>query len=158
LTIHQQTLTLLSQAQEWLAAEGLSSQAEIKPGGIAVHWRGMPNAEVKKVETATRNGFRVFAGKSGLKMLQFEAGLELRVAHPNKGDAVSSILEGLHPDVKVAYLGDDLTDEDAFHTLTNRGLTVLVRRAFRETCAQTWLKPPHELIGFLEQWWSCISK
>jgi len=158
LTIHQQTLTLLSQAQEWLAAEGLSSQAEIKPGGIAVHWRGMPNAEVKKVETATRNGFRVFAGKSGLKMPQFEAGLELRVAHPNKGDAVSSILEGLHPDVKVAYLGDDLTDEDAFHTLTNRGLTVLVRRAFRETCAQTWLKPPHELIGFLEQWWSCISK
>ena len=85
-------------------------------------------------------------------MLQFEAGLELRVAHPNKGDAVSSILEGLHPDVKVAYLGDDLTDEDAFHTLTNRGLTVLVRRAFRETCAQTWLKPPHELIGFLEQY------
>jgi trehalose-phosphatase len=75
-TIHQQTLTLLSQAREWLAAEGLSSQAEIKPGGIAVHWRGMPNAEIKKVETATRNGFRVFAEKSGLKLLQFEAGLE----------------------------------------------------------------------------------
>src|ERR1700682_5121679 len=86
-----------------------------------------PYAEFQQV-------LRAFAGKSGLKMLQFEAGLELRVAHPNKGDAVSSILEGLPPDVKVAYLGDDLTDEDAFHTLTNRGLTVLVRRAFRETC------------------------
>ncbi len=64
-TIHQQTLTLLSEAQEWLAAEGLSSRAEIKPGGIAVHWRGMPNAEIGKIEAATRNGFRAFAGKSG---------------------------------------------------------------------------------------------
>ena len=82
--------------------------------------------------------------------------MELRVAHPNKGDTVSSILEGLYPDVKVAYLGDDLTDEDAFRTLTNRGLTV-GRRAFRKTCAQIWLKPPLDLIGFLEQWRSCVS-
>lgn len=157
LIIDQEILTVLSQAQEWLAAEGLSRQAEIKPGGIAVHWRGMPNDEVEKIEAATRNGFRSFAEKSRLKLLPFEAGLELRVAHPNKGDVVSSILEGLHTDVKIAYLGDDLTDEDAFRALSNRGLTVLVRHAFRETSAQTWLKPPHELIDFLKQWWSCTS-
>jgi trehalose 6-phosphate phosphatase len=151
-----QILTLLSRAQEWLAGEGLSSRAEIKPGGVAVHWRGMSDAEVKKIEAVTQMGLGAFAN-SGLKLLPFEAGLELRVAHPNKGDVVSSILEGLDPEVKVAYLGDDLTDEDAFRALAHRGLTVLVRREFRKTSAQAWLKPPEELLGFLERWCSCLS-
>ena len=33
------------------------------------------------------------------------------------------------PDVAMAYLGDDIADEDAFGALTRRGLNVLVRDA-----------------------------
>jgi trehalose-6-phosphatase len=52
----------------------------------------------------------------------------------------------------VAYLGDDLTDEDAFRALKGKGLSVLVRKESRTTEADCWLKPPDELLDFLKKW------
>jgi len=96
------------------------------------------------------------AERSALKLLQFEAGLELRVSHPDKGDAIRSILGSLDDSVPIAFLGDDITDEDAFRVLRGRGLTVLVRTDYRETTAEAWLRPPTELIDFLEAWRSNV--
>jgi len=154
-TIDKEISELLVQAEEWVIAAGLASRAEIKPGGIAIHWRGMPEAEIERVEASTREGWTGLAERPGLKLLEFEAGLELRVARPDKGDVVTAILEDSAANAPIAYLGDDLTDEDAFRVLTGRGLTVLVRPEYRETRASVWLRPPLELIGFLDQWLSC---
>ncbi len=143
---------VLGQAETWLTAAGLIPLAEIKPGGIAIHWRGLDDAEIKRVQTLAREGMVPFAERPGLRLLNFDAGLELRVAHPDKGDALAAILEGLDSYAPVAFLGDDLTDEDAFRVLDDRGLSVLVRPEYRETRAKIWLQPPHELIAFLEQW------
>lgn len=147
----------LKEAEEWIIAEGLLSRAEIKLGGIAIHWRGLPPAEARNLHALTQDGWIPLAERSGLKLLQFEAGLELRVSHPDKGDAVKSILADLNTDVPIAYLGDDLTDEDAFQVLSGRGLPILVRAAYRETIAGAWLRPPKELIAFLEQWRSDVG-
>ena len=152
ITIAPESAAVLSQAESWLTVAGLAHRTEIKPGGIAVHWRGLPDAEVEKVQSCAQKGLSGFGGRPGLKLLQFEAGLELRIAHPNKGNAISSILSGSDHRARIAYLGDDLTDEDAFRVLNSHGLTVLVRPEYRETNAQIWLRPPHELISFLEQW------
>jgi len=51
-----------------------------------------------------------------------------------------------------AYLGDDMTDEDAFRAISGRGLGVLVSPDLRETAADVWLIPPGELTWFLERW------
>ena len=123
---------------------------------IAIHWRGLPPAEARKVQALTQEGWGPLAERSALKLLQFEAGLELRVSHPDKGDAVRAILADLDTEVPIAYLGDDLTDEDAFQVLEGRGLSILVRAAYRETIARAWLRPPQELIAFLEQWRSNV--
>jgi trehalose-phosphatase len=160
---YKQTVTnsevaaILSQAETWLTAAGLIRLAEIKPGGIAIHWRGELDTEITRVEALARKGMTPFAEQPGLKLLNFDAGLELRMAHPDKGDALSAILEGLAPDTMIAFLGDDLTDEDAFRVLGDRGLSVLVRPEYRNTTAKVWLKPPHELIDFLKQWLNRIS-
>ena len=155
ISVDKESSELLARAEEWVIAAGLASLAEIKPGGIAIHWRGMPEADRVRVEARTREGWTALAERPGLKLLEFEAGLELRVVRPDKGDAVTAILENSDPKTLIAYLGDDLTDEDAFRVLSGRGLTVLVRPEYRETKASVWLRPPHELIGFLEQWLSC---
>jgi trehalose 6-phosphate phosphatase len=147
---------VLSQAESWLNVAGLANRVEIKPGGIAVHWRGLPDAEVERVRSCAQKGLGSFGEQPGLKLLRFEAGLELRVAHPNKGDAISSILSGSDNGAQIAYLGDDLTDEDAFRVLNSYGLTVLVRPEYRETNARIWLRPPHELLSFLEQWLNSV--
>ena len=57
-------------------------------------------------------------------------------------------------DAPIAYLGDDRTDEDAFRALQGRGLTVLVRQELRPTSAELWLRPPDELMHFLNDWLS----
>lgn len=157
-TIAPGAAAVLSQAESWTTAAGLAHRTEIKPGGIAVHWRGMPDAEVERVRSCAQKGLSGFAEQPGLKLLKFEEGLELRVAHPNKADAITSILSGSDPKAQIAYLGDDITDEDAFCVLNSRGLTVLVRSEYRATNAQIWLQPPHELINFLEQWLNRVSQ
>ena len=148
---------ILTQAEKWLIAADLASLAETKPGGIAVHCRGLPDAEIERVQIRVREGWAALAEQPGIKLFNFEEGLELRVAHPDKGDAVTAILEDLNSHTPIAFLGDDLTDEDAFRVLEDRGLSVLVRPEYRETRAKIWLKPPHELIDFFEQWLNNIS-
>jgi trehalose 6-phosphate phosphatase len=155
--INEEDAVALAKAQEWIVAAGLFSRAEIKLGGIAIHWRGLPPAEARSVQSLTLDGWTKVAEQSRLKLLQFEAGLELRVSHPDKGDAVRSILADLEPHTSVAYLGDDLTDEDAFRVLNGHGLTVLVKATYRETIADTWIRPPQELIDLLERWLINIS-
>jgi trehalose 6-phosphate phosphatase len=155
--INEEDAVALAKAEVWIVAAGLLSRAEIKLGGIAIHWRGLSPAEAKSVQSLTLDGLTKIAERSRLKLLRFEAGLELRVSHPNKGDAVTSILADLEPRTPVAYLGDDLTDEDAFRVLNGHGLTVLVKDAYRETNADTWIRPPQELIDLLERWLINIS-
>jgi trehalose-6-phosphatase len=65
---------------------------------------------------------------------------------------VKAVLSDTAPDSPVAYLGDDITDEDAFQLVKAQGLAVLVRPEFRETAADLWIKPPQELLAFLERW------
>jgi len=155
--IGPEVATSLSQAESFLIAAGLSQRIEIKPGGIAVHWRGMPAVEMESVRTRTQRALSALVNQSGLRQLEFDEGLELRVEHPNKGDTVRSILRDLGDPTRVAFLGDDLTDEDAFRALHSRGLSVLVRPEYRETDAEIWLEPPGELIDFLEQWRDAVS-
>ena len=155
--VSEESAAALAEGREWVIAAGLLCCAETKPGGIAMHWRGFPPDEANRVQALTREGWTALAARSGLKLLRFEAGLELRVSHPNKGDAVGSILAGLAPDVPIAYLGDDLTDEDAFHVLQGRGLSVLVKADRHETIAGARIRPPEELMDFLEQWRRAVS-
>jgi len=155
--VSEEDVASLTEAREWIVTSGLLSNAEIKLGGIAIHWRGLPPAEARRLQVLTRDGWTPLAERSGLKLLQFEAGLELRVSHPDKGDAVGSILASLDSKMPIAFLGDDLTDEDAFQVLRGRGLTVLVRADYRETVAEAWLRPPQKLIDFLERWLCNVS-
>ena len=87
-----------------------------------------------------------------LQMHEFDGGLEIRVQGVSKAEAVREILGETKADTPLAYLGDDLTDEDAFAALPENALKVLVRREQRPTRADLWLTPPDELLAFLDRW------
>jgi len=139
-------------AAEMLRAHGLESEMELKPGSVAVHWRGLDNDKTEFIEQQTSQLWTPLASAAGLELRRFDGGLELRAADINKGNAVSTILGECGANSAIAYLGDDLTDEDAFRTLKGRGLSALVRPEFRTTTADIWLRPPQELIRFLTDW------
>jgi trehalose-6-phosphatase len=68
---------------------------------------------------------------------------------------VNAIIAEAEPGQPVTYLGDDLTDESAFRSVNAAEaphLSVLMRREWRETAADVWLRPPEELREFLQRW------
>ncbi len=142
----------LTEADARLNEEGLAHSVEIKPGAVAVHWRGLNPPQSTEAKTAAYRVLSPIALSHHLLLSEFDAGLEIHEPTCNKGDVVNSVLTEHGPDVPVAYLGDDATDEDAFRVLNGRGLTVLVRPMHRFSAAQMWIRPPQELVQFLTDW------
>jgi len=127
---------------------------EDKANAAVLHWRGASVGKARLIEKRARALFEPLAETGGLQLLEFEAGMELRIGR-DKGGAVEAILSGVDPNAPVAYLGDDCTDEAAFRAVNQAGshnLSVLVRRQWHKTAADLWLRPPVELRGFLEDW------
>ena len=153
-----QTLHGLSDAEHWLSYKHLRHRAEFKPGGIAIHWRGLSALDAADLRARVLLGWRPIVAENGLDLLEFDGGIEIRAFKANKGDAVRFFLDGISPNAPVAYLGDDTTDEQAFHAMGDRGITVLVRPEWRETSARFWLRPPGELIDFLQWWLDCCTE
>jgi len=149
--ITDKDLDALAKAESLLKQQRLTKYVEIGPGGIAVHWRGLEHFEEVDIRMKAHRILNPFAG-NGLVIADFDGGMELRVASASAGDAIRSILQDTNADTPIAYLGDDMPDEDGFRVLNGRGLTALVNQKHRFTAAEFWLRPPDELIGFLKTW------
>lgn len=150
--LDSETLNGLSDAERWLSHKHLRHRAEFKPGGIAIHWRGLSAADAADLRAQVLLGWRPIVAQSSLDLLEFDGGIEIRARQANKGDAVRVFLSEISPDTPVAYLGDDNTDESAFQAIGDRGVSILVRADRRESAAQLWLRPPEDVIEFLGMW------
>jgi trehalose-phosphatase len=135
-----------------LEAHGLSRAIECKPASVAIHWRGADAARAGAIRALALSLYAGLAPVEGLELLPFNGGLELRSTVRTKGTVVDLILAGESPGIPAAYLGDDLTDEDAFQALGDRGFSILVGQGPRPSAAQFWLRPPEELVDFLDAW------
>jgi trehalose-phosphatase len=123
---------------------------ERKRYSLAVHYRHVRAAITPMVERAVdaalglAAGLRKTRGKSVFDLLpDFDW---------DKGAAVLWLLERLGlggPEALPLYIGDDLTDEDAFRALAGRGLGIAVFAEPRPTAAQFRLRDPAEVRGFL---------
>jgi len=148
------TQAKLEEFREFLRHDNLGGVFEDKANGVVMHWRGASPLRAKRIEQRTRALFEPMSKLDGLALLSFEAGLELRTGR-DKGGAVAAILAEAGVAGPVAYLGDDLSDETAFRAVNRAAgphLSVLVRREWRQTEAEVWLRPPVEVKGFLERW------
>lgn len=149
----------LDEIRAQLKHDALGGLYEDKPNAAVMHWRGHPLQKAKQIERRARALFEPLAGLEGFSLLSFEAGLELRAGR-DKGGAVRELLREHRSNSPCAYLGDDLTDEAAFHAVNEvrrPHLSVLVRRARRKTAADIWLRPPGELREFLVRWMDAVG-
>jgi trehalose 6-phosphate phosphatase len=132
-----------------LTSEVREDHIEQKPASVAVHWRGL---SLRHQETlAGRLSQSSFVPSAEISVHPFDGGLEWRIPGRSKADAVNALLSA-HQPCSAAYLGDDRTDEDAFAALGRRGLRIQVRSNESETLADVRLRPPEELLSFLDQW------
>lgn len=151
-----EALPALDRAESALRAavepiEGAS--VERKRFAIAVHFRNVDPSRWDAVDAAVD---AVHAGTSGLRKTGGKRIFELRpdVAW-DKGRAVRWLLEELgldRPEVIPVYVGDDVTDEDAFEALGPEGIGVVVRDEDdeRATAARYALDHPDAVRDFLD--------
>lgn len=133
--------------------DGITGHAiERKRFSIAVHYRQVPEAALDQLKAALD---RVLKGHPrlrkghGKKVFQIQPGIEW-----DKGHAVRWLLAQLDLDrqgVVPLYIGDDLTDEDAFRALRGRGIGIAIRDGSRLSAAQYSLADPDDVQRFLER-------
>lgn len=134
--------------REHLAAiEG--AHIERKRFAIAVHYRQVANGEVPRVEAAVDTVAQHHPGlrkKGGKKIFELQPDVDW-----HKGRAVLWLLEQLgldSEDVLPVYIGDDVTDEDAFEALQGRGLGIRIGHPDEPTAAEYTLRDTEELQRF----------
>jgi alpha,alpha-trehalase len=148
-------ISALAQAERELR-EGASSikgaLIEGKRFAVAAHYRLVESADLPAfhelvTKVAVRHPeLRVTGGK---KVLELRPGIDW-----NKGKAVLWLLNALKltsDDNLPIYIGDDVTDEDAFEVLRGDGISILVSETVHPTAATYHLRDPHEVRCFLER-------
>lgn len=136
----------------WVKAiEACGGRLERKPASMAIHWRGLDATQRADIRRIVRDHWDARDLGTYMAWHYFDGGVELRIPGRDKGFVMRQLLSR-YPDASAAFLGDDLTDEDAFKEIDGRGLGVLVRSDLRPTAAQAWLRPPEQLLEFLTRW------
>ena len=152
-TVGEEFLPALDQAGKALsqkldAVSGLL--VERKKFAVAIHYRRVDPEKVEQVEAV------VDKVAADLPKLRKAFGKKIFELQPktdwHKGKALFSLLGALdldRDDVLPFYIGDDVTDEDAFRALKGRGIGIVVRDKPYETAAAYSLKNPDEVREFL---------
>ena len=105
-----------------IAAAAPGAVVELKPAGLAFHYRNVDEQLGAATVEAILNGPGQRAGvfvRSGKKVI------ELSVVQTDKGQALRALRQRLGASA-VLFLGDDVTDEDAFATLTGPDVGIKV--------------------------------
>ena len=129
----------LAEAVGEIAGRLDGSHVETKPHSVAFHWRDAredPESAISEVRSLNIDGGRVLNGK---KVIEFTFGKS------TKADAVLSLSERYD---SVVFIGDDVTDEDAFAALGSGGITVKVGEG--ETSARHRVADVGAVVSLLE--------
>jgi len=150
-------LPVLDQAEKALK-DGLEriagARIERKKFSIAVHYREVEEDAVPGVENVIAKlveEHEELRRSHGKKVYEIQPRVDW-----DKGKALLWLLEKLEldtPDSFPFYLGDDITDEDAFKVLDDRGLGIVVvegSEPTRRTHARYALKNPERVHSFLD--------
>lgn len=128
------------------------AEVERKTFSVAVHYRNVPDADVARVERAVDD---VVGRAPKLRKGRGKKVFEIQPrADWDKGRAVEWLLGNTRlgqGDAVPLYIGDDLTDEDAFAVLAGRGISIVVRGGERVTTADYALDDTQAVGRFL-QW------
>ena len=132
---------------------------ERKKYSVAVHYRRVAAGQVEMVENKVDN---VLHRHSGLRKGRGKKVFELQPdVDWDKGRAVLWLMErlSLHSEaVRPIYIGDDVTDEDAFRVLQKQGVGIVVHGGEeRHSYARYGLVDPEEVLKFLENLSAVIS-
>ncbi|WP_227766044.1 trehalose-phosphatase [Zhaonella formicivorans] len=122
---------------------------ECKKASVALHYRLAHPVAALKVLDEFVMAARPLVTEHELEFIAGKKVIEVRPKVVNKGEAVK-YLTSLYSSYYPVYIGDDVSDEDAFRAVQEKGLGVLVSPSKRVTAASRWLRGPGKVIRFLQ--------
>ncbi len=126
-----------------ITAEFPGVRLEVKPTGVAVHLRGLDERDAAGVtERIEENP----ASWPGVHLLRGKKVLELTVVTTNKGRALKAMMRQ-HQVTATVFIGDDVTDENAFGVLA--GDDVGVKVGSGRTAADVRIQDPARVADLL---------
>jgi trehalose 6-phosphate phosphatase len=126
------------------------ARLERKRFAIAVHYRQVAEEDAERVDSAVdvvQARFSHLRKTGGKRVFELRPDIEW-----DKGRAICWLLSQLGlgiPDVLPIYIGDDLTDEDAFRALRGRGIGILVSEHPQRSAAAYRLNDTDEVAALL---------
>lgn len=126
---------------------------ENKKFTASIHYRSLEENDISRVKEVILDSARPYIVNGVVKVLHGKKIFEVRPdINWDKGKAVSWLLKstGFGEKSYPLYLGDDETDEDAFRSLKENGVSALVSRTFRESNADYLLRNVKEVKIFLK--------
>jgi trehalose 6-phosphate synthase/phosphatase len=136
-------LTRLRLELQQITAEFPGVRLEVKPTGVAVHLRGLDEQDAAAVTERIEENPATWPG---VHLLRGKKVLELTVVTTNKGRALKAIMRQHHVTATV-FIGDDVTDENAFGVLT--GDDVGVKVGSGRTAADVRIQDPARVADLL---------
>ena len=140
----RQDLALALARLEALVVEFPGSHLERKPAGVAFHYRNVEAALHPAAESAARRVAECFPT---LSTLTGKRVVELTGSRVDKGDALQALREQYEAGV-VVFIGDDVTDENAFEILGVDDLGIKVGAG--DTLATFRIEDQSGVAGVLE--------
>jgi alpha,alpha-trehalase len=126
------------------------AKIEHKRFAIAVHYRQAKRANINTLKQRfddISSHYPELRKSTGKKVIELRPNVDW-----DKGKAMLHILETLYTNgsrILPLYIGDDITDEDAFRAISARGIGVVVGSEKRYTAAHYALRDPGEVAKFL---------
>jgi trehalose 6-phosphate phosphatase len=128
------------------AAGGEGLLVEDKPAGVALHYRQAPE-RASEVDAFLED----LAGRSGLALQRGKMVAELRPEGSDKGAAVRRLIgEPPFAGARPVFVGDDLTDEDAFRAAASLGGEGILVGPARPSAARWRLDGVADVTSWLE--------
>ncbi len=123
-----------------------------KKWAIAIHYREVPNIEVNLLESSIMSlvaSYTKFSARIGKKVIEITPNVDW-----NKGQAVTwlvNIFEEKEGSIMPIYVGDDVTDEDAFCSINGHGISIVVSSGDKESAAMYRVEDSEEVGWFLDR-------
>ena len=124
---------------------------------LSIHYRNLEDKTVNEAKKLFEKILEPYVTTKQAEVIEGKKVWEIRPALAwNKGATVLWLFErsvaALNFVILPIYIGDDQTDETAFHSLKRNGLTIRVTdNPFEETHAKYFLRGPEEVVEFLKR-------
>jgi trehalose-phosphatase len=142
---------LLDQAERAARTAGWGDLIERKRTGLVLHTRSLDESSARSLQDQCLEAWNGIAGGTMI-VDRIGGGVEVRMRGFDKGTAVLSLISQSPPATMAVFIGDDVTDEDAFDAVGDRGFAIRVGAPDRPSRAAGQLASCQSMAAFLEAW------